>query len=264
MALHGRWLALVVVAGFGLLACGPEESVPLDEGVTSEDKLRDDSCRPSPGGANADVANLAKYWAYRARLKAEFVKVSAGDEPGTNLPAGVRANGRLGWGDTTIMLGQYLAMLATEYKLVGGAQTEKGRTAAAELYYALKALDRLDRTGETYFPGGSATVNGFFVRDDVPGDFLTRFPLRGATSVESEITCPYQTGGEVCHPTYRATEMSQDQVWHLILGLALVKRMVPENAILIDGQNVNLRAYTKTLTDRILRYMRTSGWQTVN
>jgi hypothetical protein len=58
--------------------------------------------------------------------------------------------------------------------------------------------------------------------------------------------------------------MSQDQVWHLTMGLALVKKLAPFVGE-IDGEAVDLRAHAKTITARILGYMRDHDrWRTQN
>jgi hypothetical protein len=134
----------------------------------------------------------AKYWFYRWRLRNDFMVM--GEEPGQSLIAEVRNKWRgqfMVWGDATIMHGYYLTMLAIEHKIL----QDKGRWAdlknnERELYYAIKAFERLDRVAETFYssePGFSEAyrvgdqtlpedVNGYFFRDDVPPDFLNLDP----------------------------------------------------------------------------------------
>lgn len=245
-----------------LVACSAGDVDRESEG-TSADELRQHGCE-TIDAPNHDAANLQKYEAYRTRLRNEFIAVSAGDEPGTNLPASSRQGTTLRWGDTTILVGQYLGMLATEYKLYEGRRPADALTTLRELHYALKALDRLDRRAESFFRASGASVladrNGFFVRDDVAADFLVHFPLAGGvTSVETGTTNPY--GGRA---GYGATEMSQDQVWHLLVGLALVKQLVDFDGV-VDGMHVRPRAHAKEITNRILGYMRAhDDWRTQN
>ncbi|WP_343636322.1 T9SS type A sorting domain-containing protein [Fluviicola sp.] len=135
---------------------------------------------------------LAKYWFYRWRLRNDFMVM--GEGPGQSLVADVRNKWRaqyMLWGDVTIMHGYYLTMLALEHKIL----QDKGRWAdlknnERELYYAIKAFERLDRVAETFYssePGfdeiyrtGDSRlpedVNGYFFRDDVPPDFLNLDP----------------------------------------------------------------------------------------
>ncbi len=136
----------------------------------------------------------AKYWFYRWRLRNDFMVM--GQDSGQSLVAESRNLTRgayIKWADATIMHGYYLTMLAIEHKIL----QDKGRYAdlinnERELYYAIKAFERLDRKAETFyskegndsdaFRVGDATlaedVNGYFFRDDVPPTFLNtnQFP----------------------------------------------------------------------------------------
>tara|TARA_B110000114_G_C14957994_1_gene343154 strand:- start:344 stop:838 length:495 start_codon:yes stop_codon:yes gene_type:complete len=114
-----------------------------------------------------------KYWSYRHKLKTEYLKIGA--EPGHSLPAYQRnyfqecgdVDGNISFGDGVIDLGEYIAVLATEYKLLND-QNQDVTATANELYYALNAVDRLDLFWERYFNRSLSTgsANGFFVRDD--------------------------------------------------------------------------------------------------
>ena len=85
-----------------------------------------------------------------------------------------------------------------------------------ELYFALRALERLDEVADASFPPPctqTPALNGFFMRDDVPAEFHRNFrrsPLCARTSSIPRIT---------------NKEMSQDQVYHVLIGLALTKRL---------------------------------------
>ena len=144
--------------------------------------------------------NLQKYWNYRERLRSEFM--ITGDGAGMAMPAERRDTTAkfLKWSDNTIWLGWYIGMLALEYHMLNDAQFpgfDNGDTAAAgnalnELYYALRAVKRLDEIAETVFPAPCDTTalprNGFFIRDDVPQNFHTHFP--GMNFIESDFTEP--------------------------------------------------------------------------
>ncbi|AEA43831.1 T9SS type A sorting domain-containing protein [Fluviicola taffensis] len=134
----------------------------------------------------------AKYWFYRWRLRNDFMVM--GDGPGQSLVAESRNLGRneyMAWSDCMIMHGYYLTMLAIEHRIL----EEKGRWAdlknnERELYYAIKAFERVDDISETFYSGQgdkgdeeafrlgdwtlSHDVNGYFHRDDVPPDFINR------------------------------------------------------------------------------------------
>ena len=82
-------------------------------------------------------------------------------------------------GDEGFELGKYLIVLATEWRLLfnSGLPTEQTE---AEIFWALKTIDRLDYDAETYWSyfwsKGSETWggqrNGFMIRDDVFTNFL--------------------------------------------------------------------------------------------
>lgn len=141
--------------------------------------------------ANAMYRNLEKYWWYRYRLVNDFMKIGTGC--GESIPMerwefqskwyGQRlaSNDQLFWGDATQHLGNYINMLVGEWWLLNTAQLNTRRT-EEELYYALYAMERLDKKAEpswrdydAVYPycEGSALeqagdINGFFIRNDVP------------------------------------------------------------------------------------------------
>ena len=96
--------------------------------------------------------NLEKYWYFRDRQKAEFVIIDNPDLPGTNIPfrrltgVFVKNNGqtKFGWyapGGPGVNgidgpMGTYLALLATEYRLLKDYGQDYSQT-LIELYYAL-------------------------------------------------------------------------------------------------------------------------------
>src|SRR5262249_6424400 len=100
--------------------------------------------------AQTTAENLEKYHALRARLRPEFAVV--GDGPGQSQPADVRddTQGFIKWADSTIRLGWYIGVLASEYHLYAHPELYPGAHSVApedtqnELYSALAALERLD------------------------------------------------------------------------------------------------------------------------
>jgi MYXO-CTERM domain-containing protein len=207
------------------------------------------------GHADTTSQNLDKYRRLRARLVTEFTSV--GPEPGQSQPAPERMDveGRMKWGDGTIALGFYLGVLATEhYMLTNPAQFPGAGDAAQldrtrnELYHALLALERLDNVADAAFPAPCSTtpaLNGFFLRDDVPASFNTRFP--GITIIESDFV----------DPTLTNKEESQDQVYHVQHGLALVVALVPANLVV---QNKPLRAWAIQQAQRIVQHFAKGDW----
>lgn len=132
--------------------------------------------------------NLAKYWYYRWRLRNDFMIMGEGQ--GKSIVAEQRNPERsacIKWADATLMHGYYLSMLAVEHRILSesGRQVDLNET-NKELYYALKAFERLDYWAESiYSKEGDnnaqyrvfdqplrSDVNGFFFRDDVPPDFI--------------------------------------------------------------------------------------------
>lgn len=141
--------------------------------------------------------NHSKYWFYRYRLRNEFLAL--GEDPcgmisGKMIPAGTRYtdyssidNGQrtnkpnIKIGDGTSYLGYYLAVLASEYALMkrsNKTQQPQLDSLKKELYWAMKAYERLDRNveaGDNITPNGmplgncndDQNVNGFFLREDV-------------------------------------------------------------------------------------------------
>ena len=71
---------------------------------------------------NADAQSLmqnqTKYWAFRDSFLQKFIVVGEGQ--GKSLPAVSRHDNyeRIGWGDATLHLGWYMAVLSTEYALL--------------------------------------------------------------------------------------------------------------------------------------------------
>ncbi len=207
--------------------------------------------------ANTTAQNLEKYRHLRQRLVTEFVSVGA--SAGQSQPAPERndSTGWMKWGDGTIALGFYLGVLATEHHMLttparfpgadGGDPTQLDRT-RNELYHALLALERLDGSADAAFEApcsSGAALNGFFLRDDVPASIQSRFA--GITTIESDFI----------DPTVTNKEESQDQVYHLQHGLALVVALVPAT---VTVQNRPLRAWAIEQASRITRHFAKGDW----
>lgn len=203
-----------------------------------------------PARADTTEDDLAKYLRLRARLQADFMSV--GLEPGQSEPAPERndAAGFMKWGDGTIALGFYTGVLATEVYLLSHPATFPGADGGdparldgtvRELYDALYALERLDLVADASFPPpctSEPSLNGFFIRDDVPADFFAHFP--GITEIRSDYIDPVLTN----------KEESQDQVYHVQTGLALVVQLVPDDLV-VEGRA--LRPWAKEQAERIAR-----------
>ncbi len=204
------------------------------------------------------IENQEKYWSFRERFLEEFILVGEGQ--GKSLPAVSRHENfeRMGWGDATLHLGWYLAMLSTEYHLslknsfvrTEDAETIDKERTLLELYYALKTVERLDLSAEPFFvQGADPLLNGFFIRDDVPAEMYSKFAKM--KSLESDYT----------KPDKRANEESHDQVHHLMLGLMAVHKLIPE-AVKVKGESLNEMAVQNGT--RILQFLIDYRWHVKN
>jgi len=235
--------------------------------------------------AQDEKARLGKYGWMRYRLRHYFMHM--GEDEGESLPAGIvkeyyhcyadRSPARLiDWGDGTIYHGWYLGVLGTEAGLLR-MQGQPLDSTARELYLALQAFDRLDYNAEIIWsnyngaterahmaaiPWNADTrswegkapgvVNGFFLRNDAPPDFIKHFPFAGALG--SALSAVYDSSdrkylGEyrICPPfVYRAdtyypmNEPSHDQIFPLLMGLTLSYRCA--SGIYWEGQDLGERA----------------------
>jgi len=242
-----------------------------------------------PGAACRDEDLLGKYLRYRARFRGNgtaaepgFIVIGAG--PGESIPASRReptvnceghwafgdcphvddpqARGKYNWGDATVWLGDYLAVLALEYAMFLdlGLSTEE---TLSDLRYALAAFDRVDERAESFY-GVPPARDGFFLRDDVPGDFHLkadgsyRWPrddgYAGYECVSSDLACDPPSVED-------GSYVSQDQAIALMWGMALVAKFVPEG-ISVDG--VALRHGAREKVHRMVWFMRSNGWRIVD
>lgn len=122
--------------------------------------------------------NHRKYWWYKSRLNNDFVKVGLGDgeslpfnQRGFDGPGFTNSNPNFKLGDGTSTLGLYIAQLATEYALLKKNQQNTDKV-KHELFCAMNAFDRLDYKAEGVWEYGSNSLNGYFIRDDTPKNFV--------------------------------------------------------------------------------------------
>lgn len=207
--------------------------------------------------ANNDSLISTKYWNYRVNLHRDFVAV--GEGKGRSICAAGRVvDGKrmsLYYGDNITYHGWYVGMLATEYAMLKRHHKSTEFT-LLELYFALKAVDRLDSVAETFYKDdagnyGKASLNGFFVRDDVDQEQKKLFP--GIDFIYSD----YLLGLSTPERLQSDNEMSQDQAIHLLLGLRLVQHFVDENA---NVKNTNIRQLAINQGLRILIWIGRDKW----
>jgi hypothetical protein len=213
-----------------------------------------------------------KYWYYRYRLVNNFLvrgeeSPQVCDQPsGYSIPAEAAfyAGNDLHWGDATLYLGWYMGVLATEYKLLtnSGQSTENTKR---ELYFAMKAYERLDRKSARLFypqiPSANCSdtyLNGLFVRDDVGTNAFQSSPEFRARY--EAFTLPGATPGFSLSSDYvradngvlkRNSYPSQDQIAHLFIGFSLVKKCLGSASY--QGYNFVQQAinYTNKIASRL-------------
>jgi hypothetical protein len=207
--------------------------------------------------------NEQKYWIYRERLNNEFM-IGIGPEMGYSAPAGVRdtVSGILQWTDATMDLGQYIGVLAMEYRIQENEGLNTDET-VGELFYALYALNRLDYNAEGFFMG-TRSLNGFFMRDDIDEDSL-KMPTV-LEHLNQGLSAPKITGleSDYMDEIPRNNEESLDQAILLITGLGLVERFVPESVVHRENNNImqfqdfetSLNLEAKNIITRIVNYMK--------
>lgn len=248
--------------------------------------------------------NFQKYQYYRQRLVNDYMLV--GDCDGCSVPANIRgrtstpnfkASNVLNWGDATIELGWYISVLATEYK-VFTMQGQSTSETIKELYYALRAFNRLDEMAEAYcrcnessnydvtpynncvsagFNPQSGDLNGFFIRDDVPANFVssntTHFNQNlNASIITATIESSDRTerqdgdppGSNPNQADLNPVEESVDQVCGMLMGCALVNKFIPAGTSYyglalnnVDG-NTDIQKEARNITHRIVNWIKYS------
>ena len=156
------------------------------------------------GFSQTSLLNEAKYWVWRDRLVNDFMVPNySGDyaHKGRGVIFKSRGIGECDYNDLTsnsiiridggfdisdegFELGKYLIVLATEWRLLYNSNLSTSQN-EAEIYWALKTIDRLDYDAEIYWSyfwskgletwGGQK--NGFMIRDDVKRNFLWYLPI---------------------------------------------------------------------------------------
>lgn len=220
-----------------------------------------------------------KYYHYRQRFFSRFIAYDHYDKPGSNLPAAHRQLWGKGtkficWGDTTITMAYYMMYLAYEYINFKLDNKEKdSKETLKKLYYALKTFERLDYTAEYNYkklniwitesePNKERDLNGFFIRNDVPADMLIRYPhlkLKDEYDIVDKVEGFWSSHmlWNGVHD-YKGADMSQDQVWHLLQGFAVVKKLFEKEGSLnykIEKEEFNIVKLCEDNVKRVLDYM---------
>lgn len=182
--------------------------------------------------------NLKKYWCYRERLRRDFIVVSENVEKfGVNIPAASinLTKNIIDWGDGNSGISHYLSVLSSELWLLKNNGQDYSET-LKELYYAMLALERMDLYSENEWriynskPAfvNEADINGCHIRDDVSENFWAEYSGHFKVSNFSSV---YENSRK---------EISQDNIYHHMEGLALVASLVGvENVATVPVNFVN-------------------------
>lgn len=231
--------------------------------------------------------NLKKYWYLRWRLKNYFMVV--GEGPGKSIPAGIREkyfddtkNGgpnyystALDFGDAPNYLAHYIGVLATEYQLLSSNNQSTAKT-VEELYYALKAIIRMDNCEGEYPWSYTNILDGRCSRNSTPKTFvqdnynslnknlewfspiISNFgDLDSANKVQIATSIGMNGYPDKPDKDKEGGMMSQDHISSMLVAMALIKKFVP-NGVGYNGLNLHQEA--KNISNRFIDYMKGWGW----
>lgn len=198
---------------------------------------------------SGEQQRILKYWYYRERLKTQFL-MGIGQGEGESMPFEERRNqtydatiqSLVHNSDATINLAYYIIVLALEYELLQKNSQDTWKT-ELELFYAIDAINRVDRNAEGYY-GQSPKLDGYYIRDDVciGCDFRSyqspqmnaiaaaNCAKLNARSLNSNITW-IKTSGEFCSgpiphqgkkDSYEGNFTSVDQNIHLYMAMHFI------------------------------------------
>jgi len=227
--------------------------------------------------------NIIKYWHYRTRMLDNFISI--GTKAGQSLPFGTRNEyGKkiLSQGEGPILLGHYIGVLATEYKLLQKNNQNTEQT-LKELYYALFAFNRLDLIAETSnCYNKQAKLDGFFVREDFPNNFvatnknLNKNTLTNNTFIKGSgktftVTHTTHNGEYYCGKNpkgygrkYTHLPMSLDQILGILMGVSLVNEMCEIETTYLDTPfqdgETSLKKEAKNIAQRLIYFAKKHHW----
>lgn len=237
--------------------------------------------QPIHVAGQSEAENLKKYWEYRDRLRKNFVLIGKGEGNGMcasnidNVPANHGAEltgnpwpntnvqyGYRRWGDGLAQHGEYLIVLATEYRLLKNEGLDVTAT-LNELYYAINAINRIDFFAEKYFSENSQSgvFNGFTTRDDVPKDIALRWQSQYPITND-----PHDRYEGVASDTYLdqlngamriSNEVSQDQLIRIFYGFAHIIKLVDNLYVKPTALDMGFKLHdqVRATTDLIMAHM---------
>ncbi len=166
------------------------------------------------------------------------------------------------WGDVPSDMGFYVTMLAFEWDLYWREGQNQAKT-VEELYYALKAIQRIDLAGETLYGGMMPNENGFLSRDDVPENFAINYMGRNYDLVSSSMSCRMGDGNDndckpkKANPVIKAA-FSFDHMIGLLMGLAAVEYKIPSQ---VSYNGEGLKQLAKSIGTNLITYAHNGGWK---
>lgn len=229
--------------------------------------------------------NLKKYWCYRERLRQDFIVTSENvEEYGVNIPASDinLTTNEITWGDGNSGISHYLSVLSTELWLLKNNGQDYSVT-LKELYYAMLAMERMDLYSENEWRKyhnktayiNSADINGCHIRDDVSQNFWDEYSDHFKVSKFNSV-----------YVSQQRQEISQDNIYHNIEGLALIASLVgvenvssiPVNFVnpyinnyltskgIKNGNNINFSLWAKDYVERYINFMQSGGitWRLIS
>ena len=226
--------------------------------------------------SQSDQLNSDKYWKYRDRLVHDFT-LGIGPNIGQSFPfmerqRGINStNATLKWNDALIGEGYYLAVLATEYKLLANQGLSTDNT-VRELFYALQSTINHDYLAETRYYNssgqlGNSSLNGFFIRDLSTTNMVSNTHYSYYNSNPNLIDVNDLSGGAMDMTSASVSpsaEMSKDQIVYLLVGLRLVYELIPSNVEYVENgtvksfshdNNSSLKNEALLIANRIFMYI---------
>lgn len=226
---------------------------------------------------------LTKYLHYKERFTGHFFV--PGTEPGCGIPfSSRRIEGKehiLRSGESTLKLGNYLAVLGTEYRMFKQLDFPIEQT-LEHMYSALYALNRLDLAAEPNDPTGDyrPRLNGLFIREDFPPGFFDKYEKqlnKNALSWPGKAPQYIRGSGQIIMATGNREEeindhrglahryMSHDHAVRVLWGLKLAYHMLDEDLSYQDRAFqdgiIDLKTEIEAIYSRIIAFFERNNWR---
>jgi hypothetical protein len=203
-------------------------------------------------------------------------------------PISFDLEGLLEFGENPLItLGDYMAVLATEYHLLA-KEGQWTTQVEEEIWQTLNLIDRIDMGLEPTY-GQPASLNGCLLRDDVPEDFALTHMDKKADLIWGNFACPKEfdwsatgnndlffrnrgycdqtimmlTSSLPLHPAgtnilphrIHVNIASGDEIGGLLYGMYFYKHFLPAGA---TYKNQNIITRVAAITDRIMQWLTTN------